>query len=90
MALKLKKNRFLMSSSLTSSDIMYCKTLDICGIKFLRFDENDILAHFNFDMPLLQLVFKRKFDVNLQHFFLSFSIKLYFVSSIRIASLRRT
>ena len=27
----------------------YCKTLYICGIKFLRCNENDIWAYMNFD-----------------------------------------
>ena len=31
-----------------ASIYMYCKTLNIYGIKFLRFIENDILAYFNF------------------------------------------
>ena len=26
----------------------YCKALNICGIKFSRFNENDVRAHFNF------------------------------------------
>ena len=34
------------------ASLVYCKTLNICGIKFLRFTENDILAHFNFDHSL--------------------------------------
>ena len=28
--------------------LWYCKTLYLCGIKFSRFNGNDILAHFNF------------------------------------------
>ena len=39
----------------------YCKTLNICGIKFCRFNKNNILAYFNFgghDIPWLQIVKK--------------------------------
>ena len=39
--------------------------LNICGIKFSRFTENDILAHFNFgvhDIPWLQI--EKKSGVN--------------------------
>ena len=39
----------------------YCKTLNICGIKFSRFNENNILEYFNFgghDIPWLQIVKK--------------------------------
>ena len=38
-----------------------CKTFYICGIKFSRFNKNDILAYFNFgghDIPWLQMVKK--------------------------------
>ena len=41
--------------------LAYCKTLNVCGIKFSRFNENDILAYFNFgghDIPWLQMVKK--------------------------------
>ena len=51
-----------------------CKTLKICGIKFSRFDKNDILTHFNFgihDLPSLQILKKKK-DENLLHFFYLF------------------
>ena len=34
-----------MNSGLTSH---YCKTLNICGIKFLRFNENVKMANLNF------------------------------------------
>ena len=26
----------------------FCKTINICGINFLRFNDNDILTYFNF------------------------------------------
>ena len=29
-------------------DVYYCKTINICSIKFSRFTKNDILAHINF------------------------------------------
>ena len=41
--------------------LVFYKTLNICGIKISRFNENDILAHFNFgnhDIPWLQIVKK--------------------------------
>ena len=41
--------------------VLYCKTLYICGIKFSRFNDNDVLAYFNFgghDLPWLQIVKK--------------------------------
>ena len=44
-----------------SQIIKYCKTLNICGIKFSRFNENDILAQFDFgvyDILWLQIVQK--------------------------------
>ena len=44
-----------------TGSLKYCKTLSICGFKFLPLDENDILAHSNFgghDMPLLKGVKK--------------------------------
>ena len=28
--------------------ILYCEILNFCGINFLRFNKNDILAHLNF------------------------------------------
>ena len=37
----------------------YCKTLNICGIKLLPSNENDILAYLNFgchDLPWFQIV----------------------------------
>lgn len=37
----------------------YCKTLNIFGVRFSRFNENDLLGHFNFgvnDIPWLQIV----------------------------------
>ena len=40
---------------------VFCKTLNICGIKFLRFSGNGILAYLNLDshdMPWLQIVKK--------------------------------
>ena len=46
--------------------LLYCKTLNIHGVKFSRFNENDILAHFNFgvhDIVWLKIV--KKFDINL-------------------------
>ena len=67
----------------------YCKTLNICGIKFSLCTENDILAHFNFgvhDTPWLQIV--KKIAVNF-HIFVLISIKQCIVSSIRIASSMR-
>ena len=51
---------------------LHCKTLDICGIKFSRFDESDIFAHFNFgtyDITWLQIV--KKTNLNFNHFFSS-------------------
>ena len=39
----------------------YCKTLNICGIRFSRSNENNILAYFKFgghDIPWLQIVKK--------------------------------
>ena len=36
----------------------YCKTLNICGNKLSRFNDNDVLAYFNFgghDLPWLQI-----------------------------------
>ena len=48
-----------LRSSKCASD--YCKTLNIRGVKFLRFNENNILAHFNFgvhDNPWLKIVKK--------------------------------
>ena len=47
--------------SLHLCDGVYCKTLNICGIRFSRFTENDILAHFNFgihDISWIQIVKK--------------------------------
>ena len=41
----------------------YCKTLNICGIIFLQFIENDILAYFNFvihDIPWLKMPVVKK------------------------------
>ena len=69
----------------------YCKTLNICSIKFSRISENDILACFNFgghDIPCLQTVKKKKkkIVVNLQHIFLKFSMKLCIMLSIRMDS----
>ena len=40
---------------------VYCKTLSICGNKFSRFSDNDIMAYFNsgsHDIPWLQIVKK--------------------------------
>ena len=37
---------------------MYCKTLNICGMKILQFNGDDIFAHFNFgvhDVPWFQI-----------------------------------
>ena len=45
----------------TSYFYMYCKTFNIWGIKFSQFNENDIMAYFNFgddDIPWLQMVKK--------------------------------
>ena len=47
----------------------YCKMLNIRGIKFSRFNENNILAYFNFDghdIPWFQMV--KKSDVNCNFF----------------------
>ena len=44
----------------------YCKTLTTCSVKFSRFNENDILAHFTsgaYDILWLKIV--KKSDVNL-------------------------
>ena len=41
--------------------MFYCKTLNIRGVKFLWFNENDIFAHFNFgvhDILWLKIVKK--------------------------------
>ena len=52
---------------------VYCKTLNICGIKFSRFNENDILPHFNFGghgISWLQMV--KKICWKIVTFFLNF------------------
>ena len=74
-----------MSTNVMCSKVL--KTLNICGIKFSRFNENDILVYFNFvghDIPWFQIV--KKFSCK---FVSRFAIKLYIMSSIRIASSRR-
>ena len=60
----------------------YCETLHICGIKFSRFSENDILVYFNFgghDIPWLQIV--KKILGKFLKVFLIFSMKLDIVAS---------
>ena len=45
---------------------LYCKTLNIRSVKFLRFNENDILAHFNFGVHVIPWLKKvKKIDVHL-------------------------
>ena len=75
------------SRNLYINTAMNCKTFDICGIKFSRFNETDILAEINFgvyNIPWFQITI----DVSL--FGLSyFSIDLCTVAPITIASSRR-
>ena len=54
----------------TSNNLITVKTLNICDIKISRFNENDILAHFNFDIPWLQIV--KKISCKLVTVFLTF------------------
>ena len=68
----------------------FVKTLNICGIKYLRFNEYDILAYFNsggHDIRWLQIVQKILFK------FVPFCLFLFYymvhVSFIRIALSRR-
>ena len=72
--------------------MVYCKTLNKCGIKNLRFIENDKLAHYNFgvhDKRWLKILGKFDVTVFFVLFFSKFSIKLYIVASFKIASSRR-
>ena len=40
--------------------VVYCETLNILGVKFLCFNENDIIAHFNFGIHILWLKIVKK------------------------------
>ena len=76
----------LHDMSIRSNQIKNCNTLNIYGIKFSRFNENDILTYFNFggqDVLWLQIV--KKICWKFVIFFFNISIKLYIVLSIRIA-----
>ena len=65
------KPSYVQSCTLTLQDRVYqqavgknCQALNICGIKFSQFPENDILAHSNFGahyIPWFQILKKTSF-----------------------------